>query len=47
MNGAAAALGGITLAPGQVAYGVEVYYRYQSFFLGSLFNPTLSSRSIF
>ncbi len=46
-NGSAAALNGITLAPGQVAYGVEVYYRYQSFFLGALFNPTLASRSIF
>ncbi len=47
MNVSAAALGGITLADGQVAYGVEVYYRYRSFFLGSLFQPTLASRSIF
>ena len=47
MNASAAALGGITLAAGQVAYGVEVYYQYQSFFLGSLFRPTLASRSIF
>jgi Flp pilus assembly protein TadG len=43
----AAALGGITLSPGQVAYGVEVYYQYQSVFLRNLFAPTLVSRSIF
>jgi Flp pilus assembly protein TadG len=47
MNASAAALGGITLTPGQVAYGVEVYYQYQSVFLGNLFKPTLVSRSIF
>ncbi len=47
MNASAAALGGITLSPGQVAYGVEVYYQYQSVFLGSLFAPMLASRSIF
>jgi Flp pilus assembly protein TadG len=47
MNASAAALGGITLAPGQVAYGVEVYYQYQSLFLGNQFTPTLASRSIF
>ena len=40
-------LGGVTLADGQAAYGVEVYYRYRSVFLGSLFSPTLKSISIF
>ena len=47
ISASAAAIGGITLTPGQVAYGVEVYYQYQSVFLGSLFEPTLVSRSIF
>jgi Flp pilus assembly protein TadG len=47
MNASAAALGGITLSQGQVAYGVEVYYQYQSVFLRNLFKPTLASRSIF
>ena len=40
-------LGGITLAPGQIAYGVEVYYRYTSIILPNRYSPTLSSISIF
>jgi hypothetical protein len=40
-------LGGMALAQGQVAYGVEVYYQYTSIFLGNAYNPTLSSISIF
>jgi Flp pilus assembly protein TadG len=40
-------LGGATLLDGQTAYGVEVYYQYRSIFLGSLYQPTLRSISIF
>ena len=47
MSSSAAALGGITLNAGQVVYGVEVYYRYKSIFLGTRFSPVLKSISIF
>jgi len=40
-------LGGITLAPGQTAYAVEVYYQYTSIILPNRISPTLSSISIF
>ena len=43
----ASALGGISLAEGQSAYVVEVYYNYRSFFLGNHYSPTLKSISIF
>jgi hypothetical protein len=46
-NPSARNLGGITLSPGQTAYGVEVYYQYRSLFFGSRFAPTLQSVSIF
>ena len=44
---AALGLGGIALSEGQTVYGVEVYYRYTSVFLGNAYNPTLRSISIF
>lgn len=41
-------LRGIILTPvNPVAYVVEVYYEYNSFFLGNAFKPTLKSVSIF
>ena len=42
-----APLGGITLTAGQAVYVVEVYYRYQSLFPGTMLSPTLYSYSIF
>ena len=47
ISASAANLGGITLATGQTAYGFEVYYQYQSVFLGNHYSPTLKSISIF
>jgi Flp pilus assembly protein TadG len=47
MSGSASSLGGVTLAAGQVAYGFEVYYKYNSIFLGTRFAPTLKSISVF
>ncbi len=43
----AGSLGGITLANGQSVYVVEVYYQYESLFLGNHYSPTLRSISIF
>ena len=47
ISGSARNLGGVTLGPTQVAYGVEVYYKYKSVFFGTRFAPTLKSISIF
>jgi Flp pilus assembly protein TadG len=45
--GASSSLGGAALLDGQTAYGVEVYYKYRSVFLGNYYSPMLKSISIF
>lgn len=40
-------LGGLTLTSGKVTYVMEIYYQYNSIFLGTRFSPLLYTKSIF